>query len=148
MCAAVPSPPQLIETYYGRVLGLAYQVLGDAALATRAAETTFERLLDGGNRDRLAVWRISLAVLRSYLARGFTVTPLASDAAGWQGSLMDGLAQLAPAERIVLILRYHEGLTPPELAEVLGVDEARVRNEVAQARGRLMEVLGLRDALQ
>lgn len=147
MAAAAPVPADLLDRYYTRILGLAYQVLGDAALAARAAETVFDRIVKDEATDGLEIWRAAVGVLRSYLLRGFTVEPLASDAAGWQASLVDGLAALDPEERILLILRYHEGLRHEQLAQILGQDTRHVREEVARARGRLMDVLGLRDAL-
>ncbi len=147
MAAVAQVPAELLDRYYTRILGLAYQVLGDAALAARAAEAAFERIIREESTDKLDVWRAAVGVLQSYLLRGFTVEPLASDAAGWQASLVDGLAALDPEERILLILRYHEGLLHEQLAEVLGKDTRQVREDVARARGRLMNVLGLRDAL-
>ena len=147
MGAEVQAPAELLDAYYTRVLGLAYQVLGDAALAARAAEATFERVLGDEYTGPLDIWRAAVAVLRSYLIRGFTVEPLASDATSWQASVVDGLAKLEPEERILLLLRYHEGLPHEELAAVLGRDPRRVREDVARARSRLMNVLRLRDAL-
>ena len=148
MAIAAPPSPELLDRYYTRVLGLAYQVLGDAALATRAAETTFERLLRAERHDTVDVWRTAVDVLRSYLVRGLTVEPLASQAAGWQAALIDGLAELEPEARMLLVLRYHEGLAHEQMAEVLGTDPAQAREGVARARNTLMDVLGLRDAMR
>ena len=148
MVAAARPTTELLDTYYVRVLGLAYQVLGDAGLATRAAETSFARLVRDRQSDLTAVWRVTVRTLHSYLVRGFTVEPLASDAPGWQAPLLDGLAQLEPEERILLLLRYHEGLDYRQLAAVLGVDAGRARQDVARARNHLFDVLGLRHAVR
>ena len=142
------APTELLDTYYARVLGVAFQVLGDAALAARAAETIFRRLIRHERAPATTVWAAAVKVLHSYLERGLRVEPLASDAAGWQAPLLDGLAELDPADRILLILRYHEGLQYSQLAEVLGTDVGTVRRDVARARNRLMDVLGLRDAVR
>jgi RNA polymerase sigma-70 factor (ECF subfamily) len=53
----------------------------------------------------------------------------------------DGLAQLAPAERIVLLLRYDTGLSLGEMAHVLGRSEASVRRQLTRALQRLREVI-------
>ena len=71
-----------------------------------------------------------------------------SDAPGWQAPLLDGLAALEPDERILLILRYHEGLDHAKLAQVLGIGADHVREEVLRARSHFIDVLGLRDALR
>ena len=142
------TPEELLNTYYTRVLGVAYQVLGDVALATQAAETCFERLVGSSASDSINVWRVTLDVLHSYLLRGLAVEPLASDAAGWQAALMDGLAKIEPEERIVLLLSYHERLDHAQLARVLGSTVDQARQDVARARNRLIEVLELRDAMR
>jgi len=144
----IAPPKDLLDAYYTRVLGVAYQVLGDAALAEQATETCFERLLRLSPVSAVPVWRVTLDVLHSYLLRGLAVEPLASDAAGWQASLMDGLAELEPEERIVLLLSYHERLDHEQLAEVLGCTPRQARQDVARARSRLIDVLRLRDAMR
>jgi len=138
----------LLNTYYGRVLGVAYQVVGDAALAAQVVETTFDRLAGDEAVDDLVVWQTAVDVLRTYILRGFTVTPLASEAAGWQAALIDGLARLDPEARIVLLLRYHENLSYEDLGEVLESDPRRVREELARARAALMNVVGPQHALR
>ena len=148
MVAGAGDPVNLLARYYTRVLGLCYQVLGDAALAERATEMSFLRLLPAGSANDRAVWQAAVRVLRAYLARRLTVDPLASDAPGWQAPLLDGLADLEPDERILLLLRYHEGLDHAKLAEILSIGVDQVREEVLRARTRLIDVLGLRDALR
>jgi len=138
----------LLNAYYGRVLGVAYQVVGDAALAAQVVETTFDRLAGDEAVDDLVVWQTAVDVLRTYILRGFTVTPLASEAAGWQAALIDGLARLDPEARIVLLLRYHENLSYEDLGEVLESDPRRVREELARARAALMNVVGPQHALR
>ncbi len=148
MVAAADAPSELLDRYYTRVLGVAYQVLGDAALAARATDSTFERLLRQERRDRIEVWRIAVKVLRSYFVRGLTVAPLAPAVKGWQGSLLQGLARLEPEDRILLLLRYHEGLVHEQIAEVLATDVERIRQESARVRLRLMHALRLDDTVR
>jgi len=148
MAVAPQASRRLLDSYYTRVLGIAYQTVGDAALAVRAVETIFDQLLQEADADVIDVWQITVEVLQSYIRRGYVVAPLASDAAGWQASLLDALAQLDPDARIVLLLRYHERLSHEELATILQVDARVVRDEVARARSELMDVLGLHDAMR
>jgi DNA-directed RNA polymerase specialized sigma24 family protein len=86
-------------------------------------------------------------VLQRYLGRGIHVALLDSDAPGWQASLLDGLAELAPYDRLVLLLHYHEQLNFEQLALVMDDDIASIRASVAQARQLLIENVGLVDAL-
>jgi len=129
-----------IDDYYDRVLGVAYQVLGDAGLATRAAEHIFRRIGREHPRmqtDRASIWRVAGDVLRENIARGYLVRPLRSDAAGWQATLIDDLARLAPEDRLLLLLRYHEGLDNVMLSRVWRADLKTIREQVAQAQSRL-----------
>jgi DNA-directed RNA polymerase specialized sigma24 family protein len=132
-------PRDLLDRLYPRVLGFAYQVLGDAELAAQAAETIFVRR--DPPQNELAVWTVAVTTLRSYLARGFVVRPLTPHNQGWQSDLLRRLAQLEPLDRVVLLLRYHEDLGIADLAQVLGVAEAEARKQVALARGRLLDLV-------
>ena len=148
MAVAPQASRQLLDSYYTRVLGVVYQTVGDAAFAARAVETIFDQLLYEADVADVDVWQITVEVLKAYIRRGYVVAPLASDAAGWQASMIDGLAQLDPETRILLLLRYHERLGYEELAAILGLEVGAVREAVARARSELMDVLGLRDALR
>ncbi len=53
-----------------------------------------------------------------------------------------GLALLDDDDRELLLLTSWEGLTPTELAAVLGVPAATVRTRLHRARGRLRDALG------
>ena len=132
------TPRELLDRLYLRVLGFAYQVLGDAELAAQATETIFVRR--DPPLDELAVWKTAMATVRSYVARGFVVRPLVPQTQSWQADLLQRLAQLAPLDRALLLLRYHEGLEPTALAEVLGIPERDVRKQIAVARGRLLDL--------
>lgn len=137
--AAVAVTPDILDRFYLRVLGFMYQVLGDAELAAQAAESVF--LGREPLTDELEVWAAALATVRSYLARGFLVRPLVPLTQSWQADLLKGLARLAPLERALLLLRYHEGLELAALAQVAGMDEQALRAQIAAARARLLDVL-------
>lgn len=148
MEAGPQAPQQLLDLYYARVLGVAYQVVGDAALAARAAEAIFDQLQQETPVDVIDVWQVAADVLYSFIRRRLVVTPLASDASGWQAPLIDGLAQVDPEARMLLLLRYHERLDHEQLAAALRLNRQTVRAEVARARGELMSVLGGQGALR
>lgn len=131
-------PPALLDRLYPRVLGFAYQVLGDAELAAQAAETIFVRR--DPPQHELAVWTAAIATMRSYVARGFVVRPLVPQSQSWQTDLLRKLAQLEPLERALLLLRYHEDLELEDLAQVLGISEDELRKQVALARGKLLDL--------
>lgn len=58
---------------------------------------------------------------------------------------LECLRGLTVDDQIMLELRYFEGLTGPELAELLDIPEGTVRGRIARATARLTE--GVRDAL-
>jgi hypothetical protein len=133
-----------VTTRYARILGFAYQVLGDAALAAQAANTVCLRYARSGGDDR-AFWREAVTVLHDYLARGFVVRPLLPE--GQHAALLSALHRLEPAERMIVLLRYHEGLTIPDLEAVMAIEQATIRRVLAQARGSLLDWTGVRDAV-
>ncbi len=65
-------------------------------------------------------------------------------------ALRDALAQLAPMDRAVLVLRYLEDVSVADTADALGVSPGAVRNRTLRALERLRAVLGpsLRDLLE
>lgn len=52
------------------------------------------------------------------------------------------LQEVAPRQRAVLVLRYYEGMTEGEIADVLGVSVGTVRSQTAKGLTRLRLVLG------
>ena len=65
-------------------------------------------------------------------------------------ALQAALAQLAPLDRAVLVLRYLEDVSVADTADALGVSPGAVRNRSLRALDRLRDVLGpsLRDLLE
>ena len=128
---------EVLDRFYLRVLGFAYQVLGDAELAAQAAESIF--LQSKPPTTELAVWQAAMKAMHAYVARGFVVRPLVPLGQGWQAKVLAGLAALQPLERALLLLRYHEGLEPGLLAKVLGRKESELRAQIAAARTALLD---------
>ncbi len=141
-------PSDIRHHYFVRVLGIAYQALGDAALATEAAEACFKRLARRREIDSDMLWRTLVQVLQRYIQRGINVALLHSEATGWQAALLDQLATLPPYERIVLLLYYHEQLNIDRLAVIMDDDVASIRETVEQARQQIVGKMGLTDALR
>ncbi len=57
-------------------------------------------------------------------------------------ALRDALATLAPGQRAVIVLRYYEGLTEREVAEVLGRSVGTVKSQASDGMRRLRDLLG------
>jgi RNA polymerase sigma-70 factor (sigma-E family) len=55
------------------------------------------------------------------------------------------LGQLPPRQRIVIVLRYWEGLTEPETAELMGTSVGTVKSQAHRAMKTLKERLALGD---
>jgi len=144
----------------GRVLALAWRILGDRHLAEDAAQETYLRVFRSLDNYRLGEpfepWLIRIAVHVCYdLARkrGQQPVGLASldDLAGASAPgadeavlldqrralLRQALAALPPGERIALVLRDLEGLTSEEAGRILGLRPATVRSQVAAARAKV-----------
>lgn len=129
----------VLDRFYLRVLGFMYQVLGDAELAAQATQAVFVQRVPP--TDDRSVWAAVMTTMHSYLARGFVVRPLVPVTHGWQADLLRGLARLEPPERALLLLRYHEGLHVALIGQILECDEQTVREQIAAARSRLLDVM-------
>ena len=57
------------------------------------------------------------------------------------GVMARALAKLRPEYRDVVVLRYQEGLTQPEIAEALGIPSGTVKTNLHRARKELAEIL-------
>jgi RNA polymerase sigma factor (sigma-70 family) len=80
---------------------------------------------------------------RELLARFPTTTKAASPGALEPGILRAALAELSDRDQEVLRLVAWDGLTPAELAVVLGFSPAAARTRLHRARSRLAAQLGL-----
>ena len=64
-----------------------------------------------------------------------------ADAATIQLDVRAALAQVEPADRASLLLRYQEGLDYRTIGEILGCAEGTVASRLSRARDRLREIL-------
>jgi RNA polymerase sigma-70 factor (sigma-E family) len=56
-------------------------------------------------------------------------------------ALQDALAELAPRQRAVVVLRYYEDLTERQTADALGIAVGTVKSQARDALARLRELL-------
>ena len=61
-------------------------------------------------------------------------------------ALRQAMAQLAPRQRAVVVLRYFDDLTEVQTAEVLGVSVGTVKSQARDALGRLRTLVPDLDA--
>jgi len=73
---------------------------------------------------------------RSYVDSGL-------DRADGDVGLVDALRALPPTFRVVLVLRYYDDRSDPEIAELLGISRATVRTRSARALQRLRRAPGV-----
>lgn len=145
----------------GRILALAWRMLGDRHLAEDAAQETYLRVFRSLGAFRLGepfeAWLIRIAVNVCHdLARKRGPLPapievlevLEGDAApmGAEEAVLlrqrralvrQAVAALPPAERAALVLRDLEGLSTEEAARILGVRPVTIRSQAASARAKV-----------
>jgi RNA polymerase sigma-70 factor (ECF subfamily) len=59
----------------------------------------------------------------------------------FRSDVVEAVVRLSPRQRACVYLTYWEDLTPPQVAEHLGIGEGTVKLHLARARGKLREVL-------
>jgi RNA polymerase sigma-70 factor, ECF subfamily len=157
----------LVQAYQHLIVRHCTAMLGDAAHGEEVAQEVFLGVYAAMPRFRqeasVRTWLLAIARKqclkalrdrrrrqrlekdqRGEIARGAHRAPPDPPGEGPEAvrqRVRDGLAQLAPAERIVLLLRYDTGLSLGEMAHVLGRSEASVRRQLTRALQRLREVI-------
>jgi RNA polymerase sigma factor (sigma-70 family) len=147
----VPSPGRLAEldTYAvdgdfdefysskrSALVHLAYLLTGSASQAEEATQDAFIRVLERWPRlDNHAAY-VRVCVInhcnswhrRRYTARRYEHLIVAPDGSNDRyNDLGDALARLPRRRRAIVVLRYYDGLTINEIADVLGVTEGTVK---------------------
>ncbi|HEU4403087.1 MAG TPA: sigma-70 family RNA polymerase sigma factor [Candidatus Polarisedimenticolia bacterium] len=154
----------LVERYGGRMLAVARRLLGSQADAEDAVQRAFLRCYLGaaGYRVEWAVstwlYRILTNVCidemrrrRSRSTGSEALTRETAAAANGRGDSIDAVARLdvrralrrVPREaRILVTLRYVDGLSYGELARIRGISVNTVKSQLARARSILRGALG------
>lgn len=127
--------------------------------ASDLTQATYIRVLqnihqfDGTSRVATWVYRIAvneaLQFLRGEKRRGLreldrgrgTIAASETAASDARLDVAEALAQLPPDERTLIVLRYFEGLSYAEMAEILGKPSGTIGSELNRARQKLRDVL-------
>lgn len=162
-----PAFEQLYERYRHRLTSYAARLLGRIQAAEDVTTEAFVRLVDRPldvDGPSLRGWlftvthRLCLDRLRGWDRRARILGWLAPRWAAPQVTTDDRLAleqrdaklqqailRLSPKHRAVVLLTYHEGLTSPEVAQILECTDQQVRSRLAYARRLLRADLGSDD---
>jgi RNA polymerase sigma-70 factor, ECF subfamily len=150
----------LFERHKDKVYSVALRYSGDAAAAMDIAQETFlklfSRIADFRGDSTIETWLYRL-VVNSCLdqkRKSWRMLPLAGEMAALlrapgrsaaeellqaelHSEVQKAIAKLAPELRIVVVLRYTEGLAYDEIAEVLGCAPGTVASRLNRAHGLL-----------
>lgn len=158
----------LFSRYQDRVYRLAWAVLRDERDAEDAMQEVFLRIFErigtyrGEARFETWLYRVAVNVCRNQLRRrrlverwerlaawagqalgqAAAVPDASPGSASWaeRQDLWELVARLDEAHRLVVVLRYHEGFSCGEVAELLGVPVSTVYSRLNTARSRLREM--------
>ena len=153
----------LVERYGGRLLAVARRLLGSRADAEDAVQRALLQCYTGASSYQpqwaVSTWlyRILTNVCVDELRRRATRTAYgASDAAVDSArpreprrdlDLHRALARVPREARVLLALRYAEGLSYGELARIRGISVNTVKSQLARGKALLREELGKRGIL-
>ena len=155
---------QLLAERGNRLMGIAIALTGERADAEDLLQAALERLVrnrrgmiidpeaylrrtlynlaaDGWRRR--GAWRRAVPLLRvEHASAGADAAADAFAVVDRRDALVRLLARLPPRQRAVIMLRYWEQLTGPEVAEVLGCSEGTVKSAASRGLRRLRELAG------
>ncbi|MBC9734662.1 SigE family RNA polymerase sigma factor [Nocardioides marmotae] len=160
----MPRPPsdaafgELVHATWPSLYRTAYLLLGDHAEAEDLVQTALAKTYASWSRVRTpeAAPAYARTVLVNTAASWFRKrgwrnerpTSELPEAAAPAGDLADrptllaALAQLAPRQRAVVVLRYYDDLPVAEVARALGCSEGTVKSQTSDALARLRTLLG------
>ena len=150
---------ELFETYKDKVYSVALRFAGDPATAMDIAQDTFLKLFSsirdfrGDSAFETWVYRLvanrCLDQRRKYgrlipMAQEFLATLRSSDNAlsdllhaEMRGRVRSAVGRLRPDLRIVVALRYTQGMSYTQISEVLGISEGTVASRLFRAHQEL-----------
>ena len=141
------------------MLRTARLLTGEQALAEDLVQTALEKCFAAWPRLRAyeaADAYVRRTIVNTYLSwrrkRAWNEVPRdrfddrpaadAIDIVSQRSVLMDALAELAPRQRAVIVLRFYEDLSVQQTAELLGSSTGTVKSQTADALARLRDLLG------
>ncbi len=151
----------LFETYKDRIYSIALRYSGDATLAMDIAQETFLKLLscirDYRGDANFETWLYRVVVNRclDHHRRGRRLLPAVNDLLDliwttgetvlhqllrteFEENVQEAVQTLTPEQRIVVVLRYTEGLSYEQIAEILGCSTGTVGSRLNRAH-RVLE---------
>jgi RNA polymerase sigma-70 factor (ECF subfamily) len=153
----------LFEHYRNKVYSIALRFSGDEATAMDISQDTFVKLFSsirdfrGDSSFDTWIYRLVVNSCMDHRRRSWRIMPLAdhfqqtlrdpadSLAAVLRnergGQVRDAVERLSPDLRMVIVLRYTEGLSYEQIAEVLGCSEGTVASRLNRAHKRLEQRL-------
>ncbi len=155
---------ELFEAYQDRVYSIALRYSGDRAAALDIAQDVFLKLLSSMKDFRgdsgFESWLYRLVVNRclDYHRRGRRIIGMLEDALNAFSSpdesalnellrseleeqVQRAIGRLAPEQRIVVVLRYTEGMSYEQIAEILGCSMGTVASRLNRAHKALEKKL-------
>jgi RNA polymerase sigma-70 factor (ECF subfamily) len=150
---------QLYERYAERIYRLTLRLSGNAHDAFDLSQETFVRAFQGlalfDGRSGVGTWLYRIATnealqlfrrraterrhLREYAAQGADTTDPESDSA--RREVQEALDRLAHPHRVVLLLKYQEGLSYEEIAAILECPAGTVASRLNRARTELRAMM-------
>jgi RNA polymerase sigma-70 factor (sigma-E family) len=146
--AAVTSFDQLYRERYAGFVRLAYLMVGDNAVAEELVQDAFARAHLRWARIEHPVAYVHTAVLngarnelrrRARRRRPDPRPEAHTDEATVE--VLDALSVLSPRQRAAVVLRFYEGRTEAEIADLLGVRPGTVKSLLHRAMHHLREVI-------
>ena len=153
----------LFEAYKGKVYSIAYRFSGEEATAMDIAQDTFVKLFScirdfrGDSSFDTWIYRLVVNSCLDYRRRASRLIPLGDEYLGTLRVSGDSLSDLLRSEvggrvrsaverlsadlRIVIVLRYTEGLSYDQIAEVLGCSPGTVASRLNRAHKKLEQRL-------
>ena len=151
----------LFEHYQDQVYSLALRYSGDQAVAMDIAQETFLKLLSairgfrGDANFDTWLYRLVVNCCLDHHRRGRRWLPLADTLRSAAESLLQGVlraereqqvktmvAKLPPEQRMVVVLRYTEGLSYDQIAEIVNCSAGTVASRLHRAHKTLERRLG------
>jgi RNA polymerase sigma-70 factor (ECF subfamily) len=149
----------LFEAYQDKIYSVALRFSGDEALAMDIAQDTFLKLFSrmaefrGESTFGTWVYRLVVNSCLDHKRRSWRLIPMAAEVAAMlrapgdalhgllhaemRGRVQRAVEELPPEQRIVVVLRYTEGLAYQEIARVLGCSMGTVASRLNRAHKTL-----------